>query len=64
MRDPISCTSFSLLHSQSYLEEEEASVFLQNTCTYLQNLYMAQHPPQVILTADCCNMVTSRNTCS
>jgi len=63
MCDPISCTSFSLLHSQSYIEEE-ASVFLQNTCTCLQNFYMAPHPPQFIPTAHCCGMVRSRYTCS
>jgi len=37
-----------LLHSQSYFEEEEeASMFLQNTCTYLQNFYMAPQPQEV-----------------
>jgi hypothetical protein len=46
MHDPIACNSFSLLQSQSYLEEE-ASVFLQNNCTNLQNFYMAPHPREV-----------------
>jgi len=47
MCDPVSCTSFSLLHSHFYLEEEEeASMFLQNTCTF-QNFYMAPHTQEV-----------------
>jgi hypothetical protein len=52
MHDPVSYTSFSLLHSQSYLEEEEeeeeeASMFLHNTCTYPQKYFMAPHPQEV-----------------
>jgi hypothetical protein len=44
MHDPISCTSFSLLQSQSYLEAK-ASVFHQNACTLSSELLQGTTSP-------------------